>query len=84
MIAESVDRLEAPVTAEKSNAVEARWERRFPLRRTSAARPVHVGSGDRRSTVQLRRVRSDYAEKFFLGDNHTVAKQKPLSRIITF
>ena len=34
--------------------------------------------------VQLRRVRSDYAEKFFLGDNHTVAKQKPLSRIITF
>lgn len=84
MIAESVDRLEAPVTAEKSSAVEARWERRFPVRRTGAVWPVHLGSRERRSTVQLRRVRSDYAEKFFLGDSHTVAKQKPLSRIITF
>jgi hypothetical protein len=59
-------------------------ERRTPSRWLGTSQVIRAGSGNRRSVVRLRRVRSDYAEKFFLGAGPVAATEKPLSRIITF
>lgn len=66
------------------NAVICPPERRALIRRLGANQLVRAGSGDRRSVVQLRRVRSDYAAKFSFGGSRLTAMQRPLRHIITF
>lgn len=66
------------------NAVICPPERRALIRRLGANQLVRAGSGDRRSVVQLRRVRSDAATIFSPGGGHRAATRLPLRHIITF
>jgi hypothetical protein len=59
-------------------------EHRAPTWRPGFVRVARAGSGGRHSGVQLRRVRSDYAQKFSLGGSHLAAMPQPLRHIITF
>jgi hypothetical protein len=59
-------------------------KRRFPNRRFAILRAPRAGAGERRSVVQLRRVRSEHS-----GSSHPCSwseekKRKALSSIITF
>ena len=75
MIAELIENIDPVADAAK------RW---FPNRRVAVLRAPRSGAGERRSVVQLRRVRSEYSRSSHPCSWSEEKKRKALSSIITF